>query len=392
MSNPYDYIDPSKCCSAKSLFNATEHNRLTQTMERKERTEDIQTAVASMMSQQKKAANYRVVSKEAEQLLNEIIVHECDGDYWPNRFDGLSIRDDTILRGTFGELQSAGLIKTMWADDVPYYITILKDGYLYEKHMEEMHPMSNFEMKLKELLDRSRMISLQLNCASLSPVNKVVKHSCEVWMDEVQIFYSNYLTGHPLAQRMNSLLFHRSEDAFDNLVSCLESISKDQTFIDMVNGSTTMPVSSHQAKTIPEYDVFISHANADKENLIDELNESLKRLGVKIFYDKEELEWGDNWKDRILNGTEKAEFAIIVISENFFDREWTERELSEFLNRQNRNGQKLILPILHNITVQQLKDKYPMVADIQAIDSSKYTCDQIALLFARQLIKRLKSE
>ncbi len=59
---------------------------------------------------------------------------------------------------------------------------------------------------------------------------------------------------------------------------------------------------------------------------------------------KNHFEWGDNWKERILNGTKKAEFAIIVISENFFDREWTERELSEFLNRQNRNGQKLILP------------------------------------------------
>ena len=100
---------------------------------------------------------------------------------------------------------------------------------------------------------------------------------------------------------------------------------------------------------------------------------------------------GDNWKDRILNGTKKAEFAIIVISENFFDREWTERELAGFLNRQNRNGQKLILPILHNITTEQLKAKYPLVADIQAIDSAKYSCDQIALLFARQLIKRLKN-
>ena len=63
----------------------------------------------------------------------------------------------------------------------------------------------------------------------------------------------------------------------------------------------------------------------------------------------------------------------------------------EFLNRQNRNGQKLILPILHNISVEQLKVKYPTVADIQAIDSSQYSCDEIALLFARQLIKRLRA-
>ena len=74
------------------------------------------------------------------------------------------------------------------------------------------------------------------------------------------------------------------------------------------------------------------------EDLIEELYQSLNKLGIKIFYDKESLEWGDNWKDRILNGTKKAEFAIIVISQNFFDREWTERELNEFINRQNRNG------------------------------------------------------
>ena len=84
-------------------------------------------------------------------------------------------------------------------------------------------------------------------------------------------------------------------------------------------------------------------------------------------------------------------FIIIVISENFFDREWTEKELNEFLNRQNTNGQKIILPILHNITTAQLKEKYPDVADIQALNSADYSCDEIALKFAGQLIKRLKA-
>ena len=51
---------------------------------------------------------------------------------------------------------------------------------------------------------------------------------------------------------------------------------------------------------------FISHANKDKENLVEELYQSLKKLGIDIFYDKESLEWGDNWKERILNGTKKS--------------------------------------------------------------------------------------
>ena len=142
---------------------------------------------------------------------------------------------------------------------------------------------------------------------------------------------------------------------------------------------------------IKYYDVFISYANKDKEDFVEELHKSLKMLDIKIFYDKETIKWGDNWKNKILTGTDMAEFAIIVISENFFGREWTEKELNEFLSRQNKDGQKLILPILHNITVEQLYNKYPTVADIQAIDSAKFTCDQIALLFAQQLIKRLKN-
>lgn len=140
------------------------------------------------------------------------------------------------------------------------------------------------------------------------------------------------------------------------------------------------------------YDVFISHANADKLSYVDGLVDSVQKLELNIFYDKTSIKWGDKWKNKILEGVAKSRFAIIIISENFFDREWTERELSEFLRRQNDNGQKIVLPILYNITVNQLKEKYPKIADIQVIDSSKYSTDEIALLFATQLIQRLKAE
>lgn len=249
--------------------------------------------------------------------------------------------------------------------------------------------MATFEEQLNDLLERTKSIKSSINAAGLGTNINEYNRPSEIWVNDVEIFYNQYLKEHPLGSRMKTILFHRTLDAYSQLITCLESIKNDQVFIDKMNGIATETVS--QAKTLPEYDVFISHANADKEELIEELYNSLDKLGIKIFYDKEVLEWGDKWKDKILEGTKKAEFAIIVISENFFDREWTERELVEFLNRQNRNGQKLILPILHNITVDQLKEKYPSIADIQAIDSAKYTCDHIALLFARQLIKRLKA-
>ena len=334
-----------------------------------------------------------MISKEAENLLFEIIEHESDGNHWAERFEAADHREDTILRGCFKELKDNQLVDTKWADNIPYIITVLKDGYLYQQHKEEQEraerelTMSEFEKKLADLLERTKSLS-KPNRMKTDSQGKEQNLQANIWMDDVKTFYSTYLQSHPLSSRIGTLLLQRK---FDELVAALTSISKDEAFIDKMNGVEKVEVPKYQAKTLPEYDVFISHANKDKEDLIEELYQSLQKLGINIFYDKESLEWGDNWKEQILNGTKKAEFTIIVISENFFDREWTERELSEFLNRQNRNGQKLILPIVHNITMQQLQEKYPNVADIQAIDSSKYNCDQIALLFAKQLIKRLKA-
>lgn len=338
--------------------------------------------------------NRVVLSDEAESLLKEIIDNEKTPDYWKDRFEKLNSRDDIILRGCFKELKEAGMISTNWADNYPYILQILKDGYLYEekKEQEKRLAMSQFERELNDLLKRTENIKRPVN-ASVGGINKnEYNQPSQDWINDVEIFYNKYLKEHALGSRIKTILFHRNLDAYTQLVSCLRSISKDQDFIDAMNGIEKTSVPTYQARMLPEYDVFLSHANKDKENLVDELNASLDKLGVKIFYDKKSLEWGDIWKDRILEGTRKAEFAIIVISENFFDREWTEKELNEFLNRQNRNGQKLILPIVHNITNEDLRKKYPSVADIQAIDSKQYSCDEIALLFARQLIKRLKAQ
>lgn len=142
--------------------------------------------------------------------------------------------------------------------------------------------------------------------------------------------------------------------------------------------------------TRKQYDVFISHANADKSEYVNGLKNTIDKLHIRIFYDKDELSWGDNWKERILEGTAKSEFAIIVISNNFFGREWTERELKEFLERQNSSGQKIILPLLYNVSFDELAKQYPSLSDIQCLRTCDYSVEQICILFAKELIKRLK--
>ena len=139
-----------------------------------------------------------------------------------------------------------------------------------------------------------------------------------------------------------------------------------------------------------KYDVFISHASSDKSEYVDLLNMAIRRLGINVFYDTDVLSWGDNWKKVILDGTADSEFAIIVISKNFFGREWTERELEEFLKQQNESGQKKVLPLLYEITLNDLKEHYPALEEIQCISSERYTKEEIVILLAKELIKRYK--
>lgn len=232
-------------------------------------------------------------------------------------------------------------------------------------------------MDLKKLIERGNIFQSQ------SETGRSISSDYEKWVQDVHTFTMRYLKTHPAYSSLKDSLFLKKTGT---ILGCLRSVYDDSTFWNNNYGT-----SGQGEKMMATYDVFISHANNDKTEYVDELKESLDKLKISVFYDTDSLEWGDDWKRRILEGVQQAEFAIIVISNNFFDREWTEKELTEFLNRQNRNGQKVILPILHKITVQQLRDKYPSVADIQALDSSKYSCDEIALQFAAQLIKRLKS-
>ncbi|SDI57180.1 TIR domain-containing protein [Pseudobutyrivibrio sp. 49] len=248
-----------------------------------------------------------------------------------------------------------------------------------------------FEQELNELIERANNIKSPINVAPIGVSIDEYNKPSQDWINDVEIFYNKYLKNHALGTRISTLLFHRNLSAFNDLRSCLDSINRDKEFVFKMNAGTTVEVPMYKSASLPEYDVFISHANKDKLQFVDELNDSLTKLGISIFYDKNSLEWGDKWKKKILEGTQKAEFAIIVISKNFFDREWTEKELIEFLNRQNKNGQKIILPIVHGISNDDLRNMYPEVADIQTIDSKDYSCDEIALLFARQLIQRLKS-
>lgn len=134
-----------------------------------------------------------------------------------------------------------------------------------------------------------------------------------------------------------------------------------------------------------EYDVFISHASEDKTPFVEELVKALQDKDVKVWYDSLNIAWGDSLRKQIDDGLKKSRFGIVVLSENYIKKGWTQYELDGLFDIEMAKG-KTILPIWHNITKQQVMDFSPTLAGRKALTSATMTAKEIADTFD-ELIK-----
>jgi Domain of unknown function (DUF1883)./TIR domain. len=126
-----------------------------------------------------------------------------------------------------------------------------------------------------------------------------------------------------------------------------------------------------------EYDVFISHASEDKDEVARPLAEELRNLGLKVWYDEFELKIGDSLRRKIDIGLAKSKFGIVILSTSFIKKGWSNYELDGIVTKAV-SGQQVILPIWHNITKQQVIDYSPSLADKLARNTAINTIEEIA--------------
>jgi len=132
------------------------------------------------------------------------------------------------------------------------------------------------------------------------------------------------------------------------------------------------------------YDVFISHASEDKETFVKPLVEALQSNGYKVWYDEFTLKVGDSLRRSIDNGLINSRYGIVVLSSAFFAKNWTQYELDGLVTRE-MEGHKVILPIWHLVTEDQVQNYSPTLADKKAINSSLSTISEIITQLAEVL-------
>ncbi len=111
-----------------------------------------------------------------------------------------------------------------------------------------------------------------------------------------------------------------------------------------------------------KWDVFISHASEDKP-YVEPLVKALEAAGVSVWYDRLVLEWGDDLRPMIDNGLVNCRYGVVILSKAFLaKKKWTEHELNGLFAREQA-GKKLVLPIWHGITRDDLLQYSPALAD-----------------------------
>lgn len=130
------------------------------------------------------------------------------------------------------------------------------------------------------------------------------------------------------------------------------------------------------------WDVFISHASEDKATFVRPLATALTSLGVLVWYDEFSLSLGDSLSRSIDKGIASARFGIVVISPHFIVKPWPEYELRGLVSREIGQD-RVILPIWHGVTRDDVLAFSPSLADKVALNTENLTAQDVAIQILR---------
>jgi hypothetical protein len=132
------------------------------------------------------------------------------------------------------------------------------------------------------------------------------------------------------------------------------------------------------------WDVFVSHASEDKNDVARPLFEALASFGVQVWFDEAELRIGDSLRRKIDQGLAHSAFGVVIFSAAFFAKGWPQYELDGIVTR-TVAGEQNLLPIWHKVTKDEVRAQSPSLADKVARSTAEFTIAEIAEEIARRV-------
>lgn len=112
--------------------------------------------------------------------------------------------------------------------------------------------------------------------------------------------------------------------------------------------------------------VFLSYSHSD-EAFVRDLYRRLKGAGVECFFDRESIDWGDNWVLKLEKGLDECDFIVPILTPEFCKSQWAQLERTSYMTDDPAGLKKKMRPLL----LKECKAELPrFLKPIQYIDVS----------------------
>ncbi|MFT3723512.1 MAG: reverse transcriptase domain-containing protein [Hyphomonadaceae bacterium] len=133
-------------------------------------------------------------------------------------------------------------------------------------------------------------------------------------------------------------------------------------FLKMVRGAEDPVFLNHAAKVLKldpnpsrflrqmvfgadDFDVFLSHASEDKEDIARPIFEACQKLGLKAFLDEAHIGWGQSFTQKINTALGSARTVLAIVSPTSVTKDWPVTEVNTALSLEV-SGQKKVVPLI----------------------------------------------
>lgn len=121
------------------------------------------------------------------------------------------------------------------------------------------------------------------------------------------------------------------------------------------------------------YDVFISHSSKDKPRIVLKLVEEIKKKGLDVWLDSEEIVAGDTIQTQIEKGISNAICTVLIVTPAFLESFWTPLEIGLTLAQKEKHS---IIPIFYDAENSQILQRFPVLFSLKYL---KLESDKIDL-------------
>ncbi|PTK07056.1 toll/interleukin-1 receptor domain-containing protein [Mammaliicoccus sciuri] len=246
--------------------------------------------------------------------------------------------------------------------------------------------MSKLTDDIKRLEQKIERISKKKN-PTRSNINDITRNRKKIVekQKELSKLYKDYSKSETIIIETRTKIDKEQTKKLNQLEKTISNSKKDNQNLmthllsnsDQLNALSEQVKQSSNKKELIEYDVFLSHSNLDKEEYVSELSDKLTNKGLKVFEDEKVFEIGQSQTQMMNMGILNSRFVVVFLSRNFIESGWSKYEFISFLNREINEKNIIILPIWHDISIEEVREYNPYLVDKHALSTSKYTIDEM---------------